>query len=170
MAFEIDPRLAPFLRIEEVAGGGKLASPLFTRKFGAPPPDFGHHLLCFHLRDDGSRAVASYLHLWKQRTIGLVGGGCTDGNVLRAMSPAQRAAVTAAGGLLFHMLGFCFDRFEDGLEAFFGHCGNARAKAVDLAAGFRETGHPHLLIRPVADLSPARAAELLGQARAIGSF
>lgn len=170
MAFVMDPRLAPFLRIDEVEGGGKLASPLFTRKFGAPPPDFGHHLLCFHLREDGSRAVASYLHLWKQGTIGLVGGGCTDGNVLRAMSPGQRDAVNAAGGLLFQMLGFCFDRFEPGLEAYFGHCGDARAKAVDLAAGFRETSDSHLLIRPVGALSPARARELLGQAKAIGSF
>ncbi len=170
MAFVIDPRLDPFLHIAEVEGGGRLAEPLFIRKFGAPPPDFGHHLLCFHLRADGTRAVASYLHLWKQRTIGLVGGGCTDGNVLRAMSPAQRTAVTQAGGLLFHMLGFCFARFEAGLEAYFGHCGDARAKAVDLAAGFRETADPHLLIRPVGDLSPARATELLAQAKAIGSF
>jgi hypothetical protein len=170
MAFAMDPRLAPFLRIAEVEDGDKLAAALFTRKFGAPPPEFGHHLLCTYLRDDGTRAVASYLHLWKQGTIGLVGGGCTDGNVLRSMSAAQRSAVTDAGGLLFHMLGFCFARFEEGLEAYFGHCGDARAKAVDLAAGFRETADPRLLIRPVGDLSPARASELLVQAKAIGSF
>jgi len=170
MAFVLDPRLAPFLLIDEVEDGGRLAEPLFIRKFGAPPPEFGHHLVCFHLREDGSRAVASYLHLWKQGTIGLVGGGCTDGNVLRAMNAGQRAAVSAAGGLLFHMLGFCFARFETGLEAYFGHCGDARAKSVDLAAGFRETDDPHLLIRPVGDLAPVRARELLEQAKAIGSF
>ena len=170
MPFVMDPRLSPFLRIEEVADGGKLAAPLFIRKFGAPPPEFGHHLLCFHARDDGIPAVAAYLHLWKQRTIGLVGGGCTDGNVLRAMSPEQQAAVTAAGGLLFQMRGFGVARFEEGLEAYLGHCGDARAKAVDLAAGFRETADPHLLIRPVGHLTPGRAAELLAQAKAIGSF
>ena len=170
MPFVLDSRLASFIHIAEVEDGGRLAEPLFTRKFGAPPPDFGHHLLAFHLREDGTRAVASYLHLWKKGTIGLVGGGCTDGNVLRAMNAAQRSAVTEAGGLLFHMLGFCFDRFERGLEAYFGHCGDARAKAVDLAAGFRETADPHLLIRSVGDLSPARAEELLAQAKAIGSF
>ncbi len=92
------------------------------------------------------------------------------GNVIRAMSAAQRAAVTEAGGLLFHMLGFCFDRFQPGLEAYFGHCGDARAKSVDLAAGFRETSDPYLLIRPVGDLAPGRARELLEQAKAIGSF
>ena len=170
MAFVLDARLAPFIHVAEVERGDRLARALFTRKFGAPPPEFGHHLLAFHLREDGGCAVAAYLHLWSQGTIGLVGGGCTDGNVLRAMSPAERAAVTAAGGLLFHMLGFCFARFEAGLEAYFGHCGDARAKAVDLAAGFRETDDPHLLVRPIGNLTPERAAALLEQARAIGSF
>src|SRR5688572_90483 len=170
MSWQIDPRLAPFVLVAEVERGDRFIGKLFQRKFGSPPPEFGHHLIAFHVRPDGSYAPAAYLHLWTQGTIGLVGGGCTDGHVLRAMSAAERAAIDAAGGLLLQMLGFCFAKFEDGLEAYFGHCGDARAKAVDLRAGFVETRVPFLLVRPNRSLSVERSEELLRQAEAIGRF
>ena len=170
MNWQIDPRLAAFVLVTEVERGDRMVRGLFRRKFSFDPPEFGHHLIAFHARADGSYAPAAYLHLWTQDTIGLVGGGCTDGHVLRAMSAEERARIEAADGLLLQMLGFCFAKFEPGLEAFFGHCGDARAKAIDLRAGFRETRHPHLLYRPNRELPPARAEELLRQAEAIGHF
>lgn len=170
MDWQIDPRLADFVLVAEVEGGDRMVRGLFRRKFSFDPPAFGHHLIAFHARADGSYVPAAYLHLWTRETIGLVGGGCTDGHVLRAMGEAQRARIEAADGLLLQMLGYCFARFEPGLEAFFGHCGDARAKAIDLRAGFRETRHPHLLFRPNRELSAARAEELLRQAEAIGHF
>lgn len=170
MSWRIDPRLEPFILIAEVERGDRFVRELFGRKLGGTPPDFGHHLIAFHARDDGAFAPAAYLHLWTQGSIGLVGGGCTDGNVIRAMRPEERERVAQAGGLLFQMLGFCFAKFERGLEAFFGHCGDARAKEVDLRAGFRETAVRHLLVRPNRPLAPERAAELLRQAASIGAF
>jgi hypothetical protein len=170
MSWKIDPRLEPFVVIGEVERGDRFVSGLFARKLGGTPPGFGHHLIAFHARDDGSFSPAAYLHLWKQQTIGLVGGGCTDGRVVRAMSAEQQARVREAGGLLLQMLGFCFAKFEGELEAFFGHCGDARAKEVDLRAGFRETRVPFLLVRPNRPLSPERAEALLTQAEAIGPF
>ena len=170
MSWQIDPRLAAFMLVAEVERGDRFIRPLFERKFASPPPDFGHHLVAFHARGDGSYVPAAYLHLWTQGTIGLIGGGCTDGRVIRAMAPEERDAVAASGGLLLQMLGFCFARFEAQLEAYFGHCGDARAKEVDLRAGFRETRVPFLLVRPNRALSPERAEELLRQAEAIGRF
>ena len=170
MSWQIDPRLAPFVTVAEVERGDRFIRGLFQRKFGHAPPDFGHHLIAFHARGDGSLMPAAYLHLWTQATIGLVGGGCTDGHVIRAMGTRERAQVRDAGGLLLQMLGFCFTKFEPGLEAFFGHCGNDRANEVDLRAGFRETRLPHLLYRPNRELSPERAEALLRQADAIGNF
>ena len=170
MAWSLDPRLAPFIVVAEVERGDRFVRPLFARKLGGIPPEFGHHLIAFHARADGSFIPAAYLHLWTQGTIGLVGGGCTDGDVIRAMPEPQRRLVTEAGGLLFQLLGFCFDKFEPGLEAYFGHCGDARAKEVDLRAGFRETTARHLLVRPNRPLAPERYQELLAQAQAIGAF
>ncbi len=170
MPWEIDPRLAPFVLVAEVERGDRFVRGLFARKHGGTPPEFGHHLIAFHARADGSYAPAAYLHLWTQGTIGLVGGGCTDGHVLRAMTDAERAAIDDSGGLLLQLLGFCFAKFEDGLEAFFGHCGDPRAKEVDLRAGFRETRVPFLLVRPNGALSAPRTEQLLRQAEAIGRF
>ena len=55
--------------------------------------------MTFYERGDGSFVPAAYLHLWTQQTIGLVGGGCTDGHVIRAMTAEQRERVHEAGGL-----------------------------------------------------------------------
>ncbi len=99
MQTTIDPRLAPFLFIAEVTRAERFIGPLFARKLGGAPPDFGHHLVAFYARGDGAFLPASYLHLWTQGTIGLVGGGCTDGHVLRAMRPEEQRLVNEAGGL-----------------------------------------------------------------------
>jgi hypothetical protein len=170
MTWEIDQRLAPFIVVAEVERGDRFVGGLFRRKFGTPPPAFGHHLIAFHAPGDGSFVPAAYLHLWTKATIGFVGGGCTDGNVIRSMPFDRRARIQQADGLLRQMLGFCFTKFEGDLEAFFGHCGNARAKAVDLRAGFRETRVPYLLVRPNRPLDAQRMDELLREAQAVGKF
>jgi hypothetical protein len=170
MSWQIDPRLASFIVLAEVDRGDRFVNGLFARKLGGTPPEFGHHLIAFYRRPDGAFLPAAYLHLWTRETLGFVGGGCTDGDVIRSMSEEERGEVRAAGGLLLQMLGFCFTRFEEGLEAFFGHCGNARAKEVDLRAGFRETRLPYLLVRPNGALSEERTERLLRQAEAVGTF
>ena len=169
-AWRLDPRLEPFILLAEVERGDRFVRPIFARKLGGVPPEWGHHLIAFHARDDGSYVPAAYLHLWTQGAIGLVGGGCTDGHVIRAMPEAQRQLVRDSGGLLLQLLGFCFQKFEADLEAYFGHCGDARAREVDLRAGFRETRLPNLLVRPNRPLTPERYEALLRQAEAIGAF
>jgi hypothetical protein len=170
MPWQIDSRLEPFIVVAEVERGDRFVGGLFMRKFAQEPPEFGHHLIGFYRRSDGSYVPTAYLHLWTQETIGLIGGGCTDGHVIRAMSEPERRLVNESGGLLLQMLGFCFAKFEAQLEAYFGHCGDARAKQVDLRAGFVETRLPNLLVRPNRPLDPKRHEELLRQAEAIGAF
>lgn len=170
MPWKMDPRLEPFIVIAEVLGGHRFVGELFARKLGGAPPESGHHLIAFHRRPDGAFAPASYLHLWIHDGMGLVGGGCTDGEVVRSMGDGERAALDAAGGLLGQMLGFCFATFESRCDAFMGHCGDARAKEVDLRAGFRETADRYILIRPNRPLGAAREAELVAKANAFGLF
>ncbi len=162
--------LAGFVCVTEVAAGRFFVEDLFQRKFASPPPDFGRHIVAFYKDAQGAFLPASYLHLWTQDSIGLVGGGCTDGRVLRTMNDAQRRALTAEGGLLRQTLLYCFTQFATGLEAFFGHCGDARAKEVDLAAGFVETEDPYLLVRWTQPLPAERRQALFAQAMAIGAF
>ena len=170
MRWQMDPRLDPFIVIAEVEGGHRFVAELFARKLGGAPPESGHHLIAFYRRPDSAFAPASYLHLWIRDGMGLVGGGATDGEVIRSMREPERAALDAAGGLLFQMLTFCFAKFESQCDAFMGHCGDARAKKVDLRAGFLETAERYLLIRPNRTLGAARESELVAKAKAFGVF
>lgn len=172
MTWMIDERLAPFLRVTEVEHGEFFAGDLFRRKYGNSIPTFGHHVVAFYRADDGALHVASYCHLWTQGTIGLVGGACTDGRVLRAMRPEQLQAVNDAGGLLRQTLRYLFftPRFEESVEAFFGHCGDRRALEVVFPAGFAKTEVAHLIVRFTRELPEQRQRELVEQAHAIGPF
>lgn len=170
MMWSIDERIAPFVQVSEVEPGEFFGGALFRRKFGDSPPAFGHHVIAFYRQDVSAFHVASYIHLWMQGSIGLIGGACTDGNVLRAMQPHQLRLVNEAGGLNRQTLRFIFSRFPDRVEAFFGHCGDPRAREVVFPAGFSETILPPLIVRYTRELSPARRRELLDQAHAIGPF
>jgi hypothetical protein len=169
--WSLDERLAPFLLVSEVRDGEFFAGELFRRKYpGHRIPRMGHHVVAFYRRDARTFLPASYVHLWKQGTIGFLGGGCTDGDVLRAMQPHERALVDQAGGLLRQTLGYSFVHFAPGLEAFFGHCGDRRAQEVVFVAGFSATELPHLIVRFNGDPSAARRQELIRQAETVGPF
>lgn len=168
--FSLPGPLNEFLCIDVVESGEFHVGELFRRKFGHSPPGFGTHIVVFYRSASRALYAASYLHLWTTGTIGLIGGGCTDGRVLRLMSEAERSAIGDAGGLLLQTLRFAFDRNEKGLQAFFGHCGNARALAVDLQAGFLRTEDPNLLVRWNRDFDDSTRASLFQQALALGPF
>lgn len=163
-------RFEDFIRISEVDDGEFFAGDLFRRKFGSAPPAFRHHLVAFCRGDDGLLRTAGYLHLMPFGDTILVGGGCTDGNVLRTLSPARSEAVNAAGGILFHLLRHAFANYGDRCEAFLGYCGDARAEEVDLRAGFVKTQHPHLLVHFHKPLHEVMQRALIAKGAAIGAF
>lgn len=166
----IPPSLRGWLTVSEVDDGPLIAGELFQHKYGHPVPDFGRHVVALYHPDAREPSVLSYLHFWRQGRIGLIGGGCTDGRVMRAMPPQQAAAINAAGGVLRQTLLYAFARFSAGIDAFFGRAGDTRAREVDFQAGFRATDDPHLLIMPVRDLTPEEQRMLFKQALAIGDF
>jgi hypothetical protein len=161
--------LPDFVSITEV-DDVRLGASVFRRKFGAEPPAEPHHVVSFYRAYDGALWPASYVHFRPWRSLLLVGGACTDGSVLRRMTPAEREAITLAGGIYLHALRWAFARYAEQCEAFFGYCGDARAMEIDLAAGFEATGHTHLIARWHRPLDSARRAELIAQAHTIGPF
>ena len=162
--------LADWITITEVENGSFFAGALFTRKLGGPPPEFGRHIVVFYRREDGAYYPLSYLHFWRQDRIGLIGGACTDGRVMRLMTPAQAQALNAAGGMLHQTSLFAFSRFEEGLDAFFCRSGDTRARKVLFAAVFCQTSNEHLLIKRVKALQADEEQALFEQAMALGSF
>ncbi len=169
--FVLPADIAEFVQVTEVSDGHWFVDELFQRKFGHSAPRTGRHVVTFVRSQDACLRVAGYLHFWRQDVLGFIGGGATDGHALRPLPTAHADLINQHGGLLRQALLYAFNRFAtDGLEAFFGHCGDARAKSVDLAAGFIETSDPYLLVKWVHRLPPKRETELIDRALAIGAF
>ncbi len=162
--------LPDFLCISEVDTGPFFASELFQRKFGGPPPAEPHHLVCFYRAPTTAMHVLCYAHFRPFGDIILVGGVCTNGDLLRQLPAAQREAVTAIGSLYLQVLKYGFARFADRCEAFFGYCGDARAEVVNLQAGFTKTTHQHLLVNFHKPSHAVMQRALIAKAVAIGAF
>ena len=162
--------LTPDIRLSEVDDGEFFAGDLFRRKFGEPPPPHGHHLVALHRDPAGLLRTLAYVHFFEFGDIILVGGGCTDGNAIRALPEPTRERIRRADGLLLHLLRYGFSRYAERCEAYFGHCGDARAEAVDLKAGFIHSGHPQLLVHWHKPLHPVIQRALLAKAVAVGAF
>lgn len=169
--FELPPSLVEFISVGEATNGGDLAANLFRKKFDTDPPNHGRHFIAYYKRNDGAIFVASYLHMWQRDSMGLIGGGCSDGDIFRLMTPGEAMRINTTGGLLRQTLLYVFNECAEGLDAFFGHCGDPRAKEVDLAAGFQETENEHLLVNWTdPDIETRKKDFLYRKALEIGPF
>ncbi len=159
-----------FIIVTEVDRGPAFAEPIFQRKYKASVPDFGHHVVAFWKRGDGSFVPASYVHFTDCGDIDLAGGAATDGNVLRAMDEAQRRALEHYGALMLATLRYGFERWGPRCDAVFTCCGDARALETTPKVGFVDTGVPHLLVRWMREPTPQRRRELVAKARSFMPF
>lgn len=166
----VDPRLEPFILITEVSEGHRLANPIFERKFAQPCPDFGHHILALYQHETLGWLPATYVKYWPHDEVMLSGGACTDGRVLRLMSPEQQAIVSATGGLLVSAMRYAELRFSAQKPATFGYCGDARAWEVFDQVGYERLDHPHLIVRWHQRPADAEEAEMIERMKAIGPF
>lgn len=173
LSFEPGPRpMATGMRIviEEVEDGQALADAMFRKKYRSPAPDFPHHIIAFATTQGGERMPLAYLHCTDHGEIMLGGGVCVDSRLLRQLPGDTRAAIRSAGGLYRMSLEWSIRYFETRTKAIFGYCGNALAERIDLAAGFRKTGFPHLLVYFTRDLSEQEKQSLVRLAHSLGPF
>jgi hypothetical protein len=166
----LDARLRPFIVVTEVDEGARFAGELFERKYAHPAPNYPHHLATFYRDARGRCELAHYLHFFSSGDIWLIGGACTDGDVVRRMSAEQRAAIQSAGGLMLQATRYGLRKFGASKDAIFGHCGDARSFDVLMQAGFQPIDHPHLLVYWPRLLDDARRQTLIAQAEALGAF
>lgn len=160
-----------FLTITEIDDADFLVADLFRRKFAAPPPGVGRHLVAFY-RDPQRDALrlAGYSHMRPFDNVYLSGGSCSEGGTIRAMAPEHRSALQAAGGVWYLILKYAFARYAHCCDAFFGHCGDARALEVATAAGFVSAGHEHLIAHWHKPLQANVRSALIAKVHALGPF
>lgn len=154
----------------EVDDGEFFVGALFRRKFGDPPPAHGRHFVAFARVPELGLQPIGYTHFTPLDGVMLGGGAITDDRVLRRVPADERARIAERGGVYFQLLGFAMRKLGPDCEAMFGYCGDPRAEAVDLRAGFAKTVHPHLLVNFPRPLPQARRDELIDRVAALGPF
>ena len=164
------PQLAEFWQTTEVSGGGFFINDLFQRKYALDAPGFGHHWVSFYHADSGEFWPVNYIHAREYGPMILIGGVMTDGMAVKKMSEEHREALIEAGGFYYVALRTVFAIMAEQCEAFMGYIGDARSHQVSTAAGFRDTGHPHLVAKFHPAVSSKRQAELLEAAHKLGAF
>jgi hypothetical protein len=166
----VSAQFAELIRITEIDDGPFFVNSLFRRKFGSDAPAVPHHVAAFLATAPDTFRLVGYAHFMPFGDIMLVGGVCTNGQAFESLDDTQRGVVRDAGGVYFQVLRYAFARFADDCEAYFGYCGDARAEQVNLEAGFRHTGHPHLLVNFHKPLHEVMQRALIAKAAAIGPF
>lgn len=166
----LDSGLRTFVRVTEVDADSHIADALFQRKYAHPAPTYPHHLATFYRAPSGRDELVHFLHFFSSNDIWLIGGACTDGDVVRRMSAAERAAVERAGGLMLQATRYGLRKFGASKDAIFGHCGDTRSFDVLMQAGFQPVDHPHLLVYWPRLLDESRRNALIAQADALGAF
>jgi hypothetical protein len=168
---QLPESLRSFLHVAEMDTAQPFATTLFQQKFGSPPPDFGQHFTLWARMESGGFQIASYVHMWCRNGHGYLGGGATDGAVIRNFSEAQRNAISEAGGLYVPLARYVFQKYASAMPVIFGYCGDAHAFTRHLQAGFKRVeNHPHLMTHFNWSLTPVQQAELIAIGDAAGAF
>ena len=163
-------QLADFIALSEMSDGQTFADAIFRRKYRAPAPAHGRHLFAWYRLPEGRWQVASYLNYLPYQGAMLIGGACTDGDLLRSMSDAERAAIEAAGGLMLQLVRFGEARFEAESVGTFGHCGDERSWSVLSQCGYVRLDDPHLIVRWNREPAPAARDALFRAVKSLGPF
>ncbi len=142
---------------------------LFERRYRTAAPDFPHHVIA-SVAGGGDRQPFCYVHFTEFGEVLLGGGACVDARLLRVLAPEVRAALRAAGGPYRATLDWALRHFAPRYPAIFGYCGDPLAERIDLAAGFRKTAFPHLLVHWTRPLAAAEQLRLIDIAHSFGPF
>ena len=168
--FQIATELEPFIVVTQMAICAPFAESIFQRKYAAPAPLHGCHLLAWYRSGENDWTPASYLNYLPFRNAMLIGGACTDGRVLRSMSEGEGRSLDASGGLMMQLVRYGEDRFEDNSIGTFGHCGDARSWSVLAQCGYIRLDHPHLIVRWNREPEGRAQNELVGAVNSLGPF
>jgi len=147
-----------------------IVGPLFQRLFRADPPDYPIHYVAFVTSDRLRDAPMAYCHFTALDDCYFGGGMCFDDRAFRRLTRDERRDVRDRGGLARLTLGHAIGELTDKL-AVFGYVGDKRARDIDESLGFRDTGHPRLIVRWCRDdIAPERRTRLVDAVAELGPF
>ena len=178
--------MAPFaerLRIFDARNAQPYAEALFRESFNAPfpvpradaglafptPPENWRQYVAIYRWPDGSEETVGFCNWIKHGEVYLEGGMCVQKTFYRRMPREHFRECQAQGGIAQMMMATAARELTD-CTAWFGYCGDAKALAVDLRAGYVTTPHKHLIVKWFRDPPPAERAALIDSIARLGAF
>lgn len=178
-ATELDAVLRVFRTPEAARYAGGLFREAFNADFPVPrdnvlpgistPPEAWRQYVATYRWPDGREETVGFCNWILHRGAYLGGGMCVHRTFYRRMPREQFAELQRRGGVAQLLLEAAFRELDD-CVAWFGYCGDRKAMAVDLRAGFQVTRHPRVLVKWRAALAPEQQDELVDAVAAIGPF
>ena len=171
------------LRIFDAGNAERYAAELFRECFDAPfpvprdpcglpiptPTRNWHQYVALYRWPDGREETVGFCNWIRHGEVYLEGGMCVRENVYRRMPREHFGAVRERGGIAQIMMQTAARELDDAL-AWFGYCGDAKAMAVDLRAGYVPTRHPYLIVKWFREIPAERRERLIDSIAAIGPF
>ena len=171
------------LRIFDAGNAERYAAELFRECFAAPfpvprdgcglpiptPPENWHQYVALYRWPDGREETVGFCNWIRHGEVYLEGGMCVRENVYRRMPREHFREVRGRGGIAQMMMEAAARELNDA-TAWFGHCGDAKALAVDLRAGYVTTRHPYLIVKWFRDVPEGERERLVDSIARIGPF
>ncbi len=157
------------IKLLEVDNAQHLAGDLFERKFNHPIPDFPTHFVLVAYDNQDHILTLGYVHFIQHQNMYLGGGMCVNNRAIRQLTKSMRKRLSQQGGVAFYMLSEAVKKLDD-CDAVFGYVGHKGAYKIDLAVGFEQTEHPHLIVYWKADLNEIQKQNTVQTAYEFGPF
>lgn len=164
-----DPEDNVCIKLLEVEDPKPLAGSLFQKSFSAEIPDFPKHFVLVASKDQSSRLTLGYVHFIEHKNIYLGGGMCVDTQALRNVPKHLRKKLNEHGGVAYYMLSNAVKKLHD-CDAIFGYVGHHGAYKIDLAVGFEQTKHQHLIVFWKKQLDQVEQQNIIQTAYEFGPF
>ena len=171
------------IRIFDAGNAAAFAERLFRESFAADfpvprdncglsiptPPDDWRQYVAIYRWPDGRDETVGFCNWIKYGDVYLQGGMCVQKSFYRRMPRDHFRACQGQGGIAQMMMA------KAGLEltdcvAWFGYCGDAKAMAVDLRAGYVRTGCPLVIVKWFREVPEAQRQSLVDSIAKIGPF
>jgi hypothetical protein len=136
---------------------------------GRGPGRTWHQYVAFYKWTETHIEPVGFCNWIRHGDVYLEGGMCVRRNFYRRLSREHWAECKRLGGVAQIIMETAAGALSDA-DAWFGYCGDKKARLVDMRVGYGPTRHPFLIVKWFRDLSRQRQEELENQIAAIGPF
>lgn len=171
------------IRIFDAGNAAAYAARLFRESFAADfpvprddcglsiptPPGNWRQYVAIYRWPDGHDETVGFCNWIKHADVYLQGGMCVQKSFYRRLPQDHFRACQEQGGIAQMMMAKAALELTD-CVAWFGYCGDAKALAVDLRAGYVRTDHPLVIVKWFSEVPEDRRQALIDSIARIGPF